>query len=376
MAQIRRGCAPAIFLILLVLAGAGGIFGWFYYKRTLPPQPAGGELQITVLDVGHGDAILIVGPEDSAVKRRRVVLIDAGDTGKGKVILQALKKQNIDKIDYLIATHPHVDHIGGADEVMNGISVDTLIDSGMPPKGADREEQEKPKPATGRRRLPRTLPTVVAFNDMKEAAEKNGVRWEVAKPDSVINLGNGLLLTILGPTEPFFTSQQMSRGGNVANANSIVVRLDYGDFSMLFPGDAEAQTEDRLYNREARLAAKILKVAHHGSKYATSEQFLSAVKPEMAIVSVGEYNRYGQPAQSVLDRLRAVNSKLYRTDFNGDVTITTTGKVKDGKLYEVKAAKEAKENVWTGREGTRDDSENRGFIAYGEFGPPPKERKK
>jgi competence protein ComEC len=141
---------------------------------------------------------------------------------------------------------------------------------------------------------------------------------------------------------------------------------------MLLMGDAEAQTETRMLSKDLNLTAQVLKVAHHGSKYATSEEFLKRVKPDAAIISDGGWNRYGHPAQVVLDRLKAMGAKVYRTDLQGEITITTTGKPKGDKAYEIKTAKEATSDVWTGREGQKDDSSRAGFIAYGDFGPPPK----
>ena len=143
---------------------------------------------------------------------------------------------------------------------------------------------------------------------------------------------------------------------------------------MLLAGDAESQTEHRLLTKELDLQAKVLKVAHHGSKYASSAEFLNRVKPEIAIVSCGAWNRYGHPNQGVLDRLRAVNAnvKLYRTDLQGEITITTRGKDND---LTVKTAKETTEDLWAGRTAQKDDSSRSGFIAYGDFGPPPRQKK-
>ena len=167
----------------------------------------------------------------------------------------------------------------------------------------------------------------------------------------------------------------MKAGGNEMNANSIVMRLDYGEFSLLLAGDAEAQTEDRLTNKDLNLPAKVLKVAHHGSKYASSENFLKRVKPEAAVISTSEFNRYGHPAPAVLERLKVAGVRqLYRTDLQGEITITTTGNIKDGKLYEIKAAKETKSDLWAGREAQKDDSSRSGFVTYGDFGPPPRQR--
>ena len=139
---------------------------------------------------------------------------------------------------------------------------------------------------------------------------------------------------------------------------------------MLLTGDAEEQTEHRLLTKDTNLTATVLKVAHHGSKYATTQDFVGRVKPAVAIVSCGEWNRYGHPAQVVLDRLRAANTKLYRTDLQGEITITTKGKESD---YKVTTAKETSSDLWLGRTAQKDDSSRSGFIAYGDFGKPAKQ---
>ena len=141
---------------------------------------------------------------------------------------------------------------------------------------------------------------------------------------------------------------------------------------MLLAGDAESQTEHRLLTKEMDLQTKVLKIAHHGSKYASAGDFLNRVKPEIAIVSCGAWNRFGHPNQGVLDRLRAANVKLYRTDLQGEITLTTRGKDND---LVVKAAKETTEDLWAGRTAQKDDSSRSGFIAYGDFGPPPRPKK-
>jgi beta-lactamase superfamily II metal-dependent hydrolase len=373
VAQVRRGCAPAFFLILILFLSAAGFFGWRWYKSYLPPSASGGELSVHVLDVGpmDGDSILIVGPEDSKTKKRKAALIDAGDTGKGKAVLDALNRYGVKTIDYFIATHAHPDHLGGADEVLKAMGVTTVIDSGVPPPTAASEEEattDKGKKAPARKLPPgKELPTVKSYQEFLASVKMNGAQYEKAEPGKTYDLGGGALLTILAPIEPLFTRDQLKGGGNEPNANSVVARLDYGNFSMLLPGDAEAVTEDRMINKDANLGAKVLKVAHHGSKYATSENFIKRIKPEVAIISNGEWNRYGHPAQVVLDRLKAAGIKVYRTDLQGEITITTKGKG-----YEIKTGKEAATDLWTGREAQKDDSASRGFIAYGDFGPPPK----
>jgi len=373
MKRSTRGCGCVIALLVLI-AGAGGAVWWKWGRawwQSRPPKPSG-ELKVHVLDVGpiEGDSILIISPTG------KTVLIDAGDAGKGKVVLAALKRSKVERLDYFIATHPHPDHIGGADEVVNGIKVGTVIDNGVDlstptpsPPVSTKRKGAKPTPTPPKRRGK----TITGFFDEYAAALKQaGVQYEKAEPGKKYDLGGGAILTVLAPSEPFFNKDQLKAGGNEPNANSIVLRLDYGEFSMLFMGDAEAQTEQRLLSKDLELKAKVMKVAHHGSKYATSQEFVGRVQPETAIISVGGWNRYGHPAQSIMDRLKAANAKVYRTDLQGEVIITTKGKLDSGKLYAIKTSKEATEDVWLGREGQKDDSSRSGFIAYGDFGPPPK----
>jgi competence protein ComEC len=351
---------------------AGGFVTWRYvlpWWRTQPPPASGGELTVRILDVGpiNGDSILITSPAG------KTVLIDAGDTTKGKNVVEALKRNNVQQLDYFIATHPHPDHIGGAAEVFKAVKVLNVIDNGQQPTVP---QQATTTPTT--KKLPpkvtKTNSLTKFYDDYKAAVSSSGAHYESAKPGTKYDLGGGTLLTILAPSEPLFTKDKMTTGGNEANANSIVARLDYGSFSMMLAGDAEEQTEHRLLTKELDLRSRVLKIGHHGSKYASSANFLNRVQPEVAIVSCGAWNRYGHPSQAVLDRLRAANPnvKLYRTDLQGEITITTRGK--DNEIV-VKTGKETTEDLWAGRTAQKDDSSRSGFIAYGDFGPPPKPKK-
>jgi competence protein ComEC len=372
VARSIRGCGCAIAVLAVVLVAAGYV-GWKYalpWWKAKPPPASGKELRIHVLDVGpvEGDSILIISPDG------QTVLIDAGDTGKGKVVLEALKRYNVQKLDYFVATHPHPDHIGGADEVIKAVKVLNVIDNGQTPDVPDSiAAQNKPAPGgasrkkTTAKKPDRSSAITKFYDEYKDAVAQSGAHYEKFEAGKKYDIGGGARLTILAPIEPLFTKDQIKTGGNLPNANSIVMRLDYGDFSMLLPGDAEEQTEHRMLTKELNLTAKILKVAHHGSKYATSQDFLGRVKPGVAIISCGEWNRYGHPSQVVLDRLRAADVKLYRTDLQGEITITT-----QGREAVVKTAKEAKSDIWIGRLAQKDDSTRSGFIAYGDFGPPPK----
>jgi beta-lactamase superfamily II metal-dependent hydrolase len=377
LGRATRGCGCAIAVLLAVFL-AGGFVTWRYvlpWWRTQPPPASGGELTVRILDVGpiNGDSILITSPSG------KTVLIDAGDTTKGKAVVEALKRNNIQQLDYFIATHPHPDHIGGAAEVFKAVKVLNVIDNGQPPSVPQQAAPPQTKTPPGKKQPPapaksaKTNSLTKFFDDYKAAVSSSGAHYENAKPGTKYDLGGGALLTILAPSEPFFTKDKMGTGGNEANANSIVARLDYGSFSMMLAGDAEDQTEHRLLTKELDLKSRVLKIGHHGSKYATSADLLKRVQPEIAIVSCGAWNRYGHPSQAVLDRLRAANAnvKLYRTDLQGEITITTRGTD-----IVVKTAKETTEDMWAGLMAQKDDSSRSGFIAYGDFGPPPRPPKK
>ncbi|HEX6650917.1 MAG TPA: ComEC/Rec2 family competence protein [Pyrinomonadaceae bacterium] len=377
MRRATRGCGCAVAVLLAVIVAAG--FAYLKYVRpwllSQPPPASGGELTIRVLDVGpiNGDSILITSPAGKSV------LVDAGDTTKSKAVVEALKRNNIQQLDYFIVTHPHPDHMGGAAEVFKSVKVLNVIDNGQPPSippellpaPAPKTKQPAPKkPPPGK--APKIASLTKFYDDYKEGVKTSGARYVTAQAGTKYDLGGGALLTILAPSEPLFTKDKMSTGGNEVNANSIVARLDYGSFSMLLPGDAESQTEHRLLTKELDLRANVIKISHHGSKYASSADFLERVKPQIAIVSCGAWNRYGHPNQGVLDRLRAANVKLYRTDLQGEITITTRGKENE---VTVKTAKETTEDLWAGRTAQKDDSSRSGFIAYGDFGPPPRPKK-
>src|SRR5688572_23230692 len=306
MGKVRRGCGCAVAVLLLVVAGSGVAY-WKWVRPWLqqqPPPASGAELIVRILDVGpvNGDSILISSPAG------KTVLIDAGDTTKGKAVVEALKRHNVQQIDYFIVTHPHPDHMGGAAEVFKAVKVLNVIDNGqapsVPPELAPKKvapakgvanKSANSKPAARRTNQPPSLTKF--YDDYKEAVKNSGARYENAQPGTKYDLGGGALLTILAPSEPLFTKDKMGAGGNEPNANSIVARLDYGSFSMLLAGDAESQTEHRLLTKDLNLQTKVLKVGHHGSKYASSSDFLNRVKPEIAIVSCGAWNRYGHPSQ-------------------------------------------------------------------------------
>src|SRR5437764_14539674 len=215
MKRSTRGCGCAVaVLALLLIAGGAAVwkFNLIKWWRALPPKASGGELQVHVLDVGpvEGDSILIIAPGGKSV------LIDAGDAGKGKVVLEALKRYKVERLDYFIATHPHPDHIGGADEVLNAIKVGTVIDNGVDlstpvPESAPGSKGSKakatPPPPPPKKSKVKTVNSF--FDEYAAALKQNGAQHEKVLPGKKYDLGGGAILTMLGPTEPFFTKDQM-----------------------------------------------------------------------------------------------------------------------------------------------------------------------
>jgi competence protein ComEC len=258
-------------------------------------QPAVPVLSVYALDIGQGDSLLIVSPTG------KTVLIDTGDTGNEQNVINALLNHGGKKIDLFIASHPHADHIGVAAEVIKGSMVARVLDSGYPH-------------------------TTKTYERYLLAVKDSGAQYIQAVPGQTFDIGGGAVVRVLAPIKPYFTKSDLREGSTEPNANSVVVRLDYKNFSMLFTGDAEAEIEARMIAGGANLKAKVLKVGHHGSRYATSDAFLQAIHPEAAVISVGADNKYGHPTQEALDRLKNSGVKVYRTDLQGEIHITSDGR--------------------------------------------------
>ena len=297
----------AVFSIALA---AAIIFVGIYWLRHRPqqiPTPfvTQGRLQIYALDVGQGDSALIITPEGKSV------LIDAGPPQAGDEVVAALRKRDVRSLDLAVATHPHADHIGGMRPVIENFGVKNFLDSGQ--VYASKE-----------------------YERMLRAIQEKGIRFIEAKKEMKFDLDSGVKLEVLNPPGDSQWITEVRRGGSVENANSIVLRLSYGNFSMLFTGDAETETEDLIMESGAPLSAQVLKVGHHGSRHATSARFLDAVAPEAAVISCGADNRYGHPARQTLDRLQKAGVKVYRTDLNGEIATLT-----DGNTFEIHPAKQS-----------------------------------
>lgn len=250
---------------------------------------AGGGLEIDFIDVGQGDAIALRTPAG------RWVLVDAGERDEGwdageRRVLPFLRARGAKRIEAMVLTHPHADHVGGAAAVMRGLPVGRVIDPELP------------------------MGSPVYLETLR-VAEERGIAWNAARQDRTLQI-DGVKLTFLWPAADFLDAP--------ADANDIsaVVLVRYGGFSALLTGDAPAAVEDRLVARYGRgLRADVLKAGHHGSRTASSSPFLDTVDPELVVISAGVRNDYGHPHAEVLARLGARGIATARTDRDGTVRV-------------------------------------------------------
>ncbi len=283
-----------------------------------PPKTQGevkdeGALRIYAFDVGQGDGLLVISPGG------KHVLIDAGPSEAEHELVASLKKLGIKDLDLVVATHPHADHIGGMRWVLDNFPVKKFLDSGQ-------------------------TYSSVTYEKMLQEIKAKRIGFIEAQKGQNLELDSGVKFEVINPSRPLIT--HVRSGGSIQNANSVVMRLSYGDFAMLFTGDAEFETEDRLMEAGSTLTATVLKVGHHGSRHATSLEFLNRVHPQAAVISAGANNDYGHPSQETLDRFRQDKIEVWRTDLHGELMILS-----DGKKYEIRSARQpAPAEVWQGRE--------------------------
>lgn len=255
-------------------------------------RPAAGAppaLRVDFIDVGQGDAALVTSPAG------KTVLIDGGPANHAAALTAFLAAHVRGPVDLILLSHRHEDHLGGLPAAVRQTGARLFLDAPVAHAGPDYE------------RLMREL-------------EARGIPARQATRGRRIDLGGGAAITLLGPPEPPITGSRSD-----VNANSVVARLTYGSVSILFAGDAEAPTEAWLLASGQELRADVLKVAHHGSRYASGMRFLRAVRPRVAVISAGAGNEYGHPARVTLDRLARAGAAVYRTDLDGDVTVETDG---------------------------------------------------
>jgi competence protein ComEC len=242
-------------------------------------------LTIHFIDVGQADCILVHTPAGHNM------LVDAGNNADAETVTGYLSRQGVKKIDVLVGTHPHEDHIGAMDVVIQQYQIGKIY-------------------------MPKVSTNTKTFRDVLLAIKGKGLKVTSPVPGSTIDLDPTVQVQILAPNSAKYKD---------LNNYSIVLKVTYGQTSFLLTGDAERESEKEMLAKGYDLKADLLKVGHHGSNSSTSAAFLKTVAPTYAIISVGADNKYGHPSQTTINRLNRAGIKVYRTDQNGTVTAKSDG---------------------------------------------------
>jgi len=287
---LAAGCAPSL------TSSDGPSDG-----STPAGPPPSGALQVTFVDVGQGDAALVQSGGAS-------LLIDGGPSGAGPRVLDALKQAGVRKLDWVLGSHPHEDHIGGLIDVLRGMPAARALDPGYNHGTA-------------------TQKTYLGL------LKSGGVKTTRARAGQTYDIGSARL-EILAPEEPLLAGTDSD-----PNNNSIVCRLVFGQTRFLFTGDMEEDGRARLLRAAspAALQADVLKVAHHGSHNGTDAEFLRAVRPRYGVISLARGNDYGHPHREAVQALNSAGVQILRTDERGTIVFTS-----DGKTLKVGAGAQAK----------------------------------
>lgn len=277
------------FLIVLATAILGGELFLKTDKNSQAVQTSNtslsDKLEVDFIDVGQADSILVS-------NKNETMLIDAGNNENGNDVVKFIKEKGITRINYLIGTHPHADHIGGLDDVINSdLEIENVY-------------------------MPKIQTNTKTFEDVLDALKIKNLKVTAPNKGDTFKVGEANCEVM---TDSILDKENL-------NLSSIVIRLVFGENSFLFMGDSEAENEKTINWPKTNL----LKVGHHGSNTSSSQNFLNQVKPEYAIIMAGKDNSYGLPKQKILDRLTKTGAKIFRTDELGTITV-----ISDGKIIEV-----------------------------------------
>ncbi|MBU3182449.1 ComEC/Rec2 family competence protein [Clostridium psychrophilum] len=236
------------------------------------------------IDVGQGDCILIQ-------VNNKNLLIDSGTSDSKQKLIRYLKNNNITKLDYIVATHPHEDHIGGMSSIINAFDIGEFF-------------------------APKVTATSQSFTDMIRALRSKNLKIHIARPNMYLDLGPDTSCVMLSPNSETYEN---------TNDYSCVIKISFKNSSYLFTGDAAIEAEQELISNGYNLKAQVLKVGHHGSKTSTSPKFLNEVSPKIAVISCGAFNTYGHPHTETLDKFKKINCMIYRTDIDKNIVLISDG---------------------------------------------------
>ncbi len=289
----KHGNYPFIACLILICI----LVLYFFFapgEDTNAPVTVDGEdVYVHFIEVGQGDAALVQTASGN-------LLIDAGTSDSIETLTAYLQTLGVETLSYAIFTHPHADHIGGATAILHACTVEHVV-------------------------MPNAVSTSKTFEKMLTAIDAEQCEVIEGKAGVTFSMGE-LVVELLAP---------VSDDVDDLNNASVVTKITYGNVSFLFTGDAESTSEaEMLQWNDAKLNADILKVGHHGSATSSSAEFLSAVSPKVAVISVGLYNEYGHPHAKIVSRLEDLGATLYRTDKNGSIVVCT-----DGTTYAIQTEK-------------------------------------
>ena len=274
--MMKRLASAAAVVVALVAAWIWG--GGDSTPAVQRPEAGGQAMTVRFIDVGQGASTLVSMGDTH-------ILIDAGENDQGDKVVEQLKAWGVDRLALAIGTHPHSDHIGGMDDVLNAFEVEAYM-------------------------MPEVAHTSKTYESVLQALEENEIPVTYPEAGDSLELG-GMRLTVLGP-------EQVEEDD--LNNCSLVSRVDSAYGSVLIPGDCERQAEETMLKGNRLLKADVLQLAHHGSSTSNTEAFLKAVDPKWVVIPVGEGNSYGHPHDEILQRVEELGCKAYRTDWNGTVT--------------------------------------------------------
>ncbi|WP_241428140.1 ComEC/Rec2 family competence protein [Clostridium sp. DJ247] len=274
-----------LFIILVVLVfSLTGCNGEDNNTKSASNTSSENSIKISYIDVGQGDSVLIQ-------INNKNLLIDAGPAESNDKLMSYLSKQNIKKFDYIITTHPHEDHIGGMSSIIKKYNIGEFY-------------------------APKVTTNTKTFETMVNALKSKNIKITAAKSGMNLDLGKNTKCEIIAPNNTKYED---------LNDYSIVVKITYGSSKFLFTGDAEKTSEKEILSKNYDISSDVLKVGHHGSSSSSSKAFLDKVSPKIAIISCGKNNDYGHPHRETLNELKNRNVKVYRTDVDGTIILTSDG---------------------------------------------------